>query len=869
VLIASPAAAASPWVNREVRWWLDDGRSDQLIVAATTPGTAWDEDAADWADDALIPPALRGALAAEPKFVDLIEVAKTHGRALSVQKVAEIAAPIRGMESISDLIGDHLREQRRTRRLVTAAVSLLVLLTAAAVTASVIAAGQLNRALHSAQVALSRRLAATSGSELPTNLRVALVLAAQAYKTNPNVEAFTALMRADLSTPALFRYVPFRSEVTKVAASGDGTTVIAGLANGEVLRWRFGDPQPAAILDLQGAISGLAVDESGSAVAASDGERTRLWRLGRHPVAVPVPAGQVVDAVTLSPSGRIAVLSTAPPVGYPTAGLMVVLNTQDPAGTAVYKDTTSVYGTSYIAEPSDQLAVLFDQEGSWQRRSVPGWHLLGAGHVPVGATQAIEQPSGDGQLMTASHGTGTNAADINTLPIWRSHGASSGLPPLTAKVPFGSLAGMTASAFSPDDSELAVALSGVLYIVPIARAGMPRPGGITLTGSGTISSISFAGTGSKVVSAAGNVVAEWNTDQLNRISSLIPTRVIPSCDACLGPAVVVSPDNTRAAIIGAGGLGTTTIQPLPGNPGKRLSFPVDSMVPPVWDGSAHLIIPAPQPGFSTATSEGMPGLMVTVWHGINSDYAVAAAAMSDRRRGELITVADSGTIDIRDAGTGAILHSIRNSYERPSEYHTVPAAIRSAPDLVAIAVGHLVHVIDPHTGRTIRLIRTATTVTALTFTGRKLLIDQSDGNLQIWAHNGSSLQQIIPGDLSSYGMPAANREGSLAAIPQANGSIQLVDLLTGTIIYTMPPYLVSDIPAKEGVAFTPDGRHLIIVTAGLGTTVATLNSAELIDLSISGPSLLNAACKTAGGSLTRSEWRTFTGIGPPQLPACG
>ena len=112
VLIASPAAAVSPWVNREVGWWLDDGRWDRLIVAATTPDTAWNEKAGDWAEGALIPPALRGALAAEPNFVDLIEAAGSPGRPLPVDKVAKIATPIRGKESISDLRHGNSPRQR-------------------------------------------------------------------------------------------------------------------------------------------------------------------------------------------------------------------------------------------------------------------------------------------------------------------------------------------------------------------------------------------------------------------------------------------------------------------------------------------------------------------------------------------------------------------------------------------------------------------------------------------------------------------------------------------------------------------------------------------------------------------------------------
>src|SRR5712664_2574498 len=44
ILLASPDSADSPWVNREVRWWLDHRHADQLLVVGTSFGLAWDED---------------------------------------------------------------------------------------------------------------------------------------------------------------------------------------------------------------------------------------------------------------------------------------------------------------------------------------------------------------------------------------------------------------------------------------------------------------------------------------------------------------------------------------------------------------------------------------------------------------------------------------------------------------------------------------------------------------------------------------------------------------------------------------------------------------------------------------------------------
>jgi len=312
ILLASPAAAQSRWVNREVSWWLDNGRASHLIIATTSPEVRWDEDAGGWAGPGQVPPALRTSLRREPRIVYLTEAVNGNPRTLPTDQVAQIAAPIRGVPK-SRLVGDDLRERRRTSRLVTAAVSSLVILTAAAVTSSLIAIGQRDHALALAKVALSRQLAATSESELTTNLRIALLLAAQAYATNANDQTYSALMRADLSTPELVRSVQADSAVTKMVASGNGQIVAAGLANGGVLRWSFAAPHPRAILTLPGPISSLAISNSGSTVAASDGTHTLVWHAGHEPLTLSTPSGQAVRALALSPSGRTAVLGSAPP----------------------------------------------------------------------------------------------------------------------------------------------------------------------------------------------------------------------------------------------------------------------------------------------------------------------------------------------------------------------------------------------------------------------------------------------------------------------------------------------------------------------------------------------------------------------------
>jgi hypothetical protein len=47
ILLASPQAAASPWVQREVQWWLAERGSASMLVVLTDGQLQWDAAAGD------------------------------------------------------------------------------------------------------------------------------------------------------------------------------------------------------------------------------------------------------------------------------------------------------------------------------------------------------------------------------------------------------------------------------------------------------------------------------------------------------------------------------------------------------------------------------------------------------------------------------------------------------------------------------------------------------------------------------------------------------------------------------------------------------------------------------------------------------
>jgi hypothetical protein len=116
--MASPNAARSPWVGKEISWWLEHKTSERLLVVLTDGELAYADDPEADAHAAL-PPALRGAFTAEPRWVDLRWLHRTDHVAQSNPRlrdgIADIAAAVRDVPK-DVLVGEHIRQHRRPAR---------------------------------------------------------------------------------------------------------------------------------------------------------------------------------------------------------------------------------------------------------------------------------------------------------------------------------------------------------------------------------------------------------------------------------------------------------------------------------------------------------------------------------------------------------------------------------------------------------------------------------------------------------------------------------------------------------------------------------------------------------------------------------
>ena len=146
ILLLSPEAASSDWVNREVEYWLEHNGADRIIPVLTDGDFTWFDD--DYISDAA-PPALQGAFPDEPRWVDL-RFARTEEQ-LDLKNprfsaaIADVASAIRGVPK-DELESEEVRQHRRTTRTIWAAGAALLTLGVLAFIAAAVAVGQSNEA---------------------------------------------------------------------------------------------------------------------------------------------------------------------------------------------------------------------------------------------------------------------------------------------------------------------------------------------------------------------------------------------------------------------------------------------------------------------------------------------------------------------------------------------------------------------------------------------------------------------------------------------------------------------------------------------------------------------------------------------------
>jgi WD40 repeat protein len=206
--------------------------------------------------------------------------------------VATLAAPMHGITK-DELEGDDVREQHRTQRLKRGVFSVLTILLAFFVAASLIAFQQYREAISQRDNAIFNQLIAQADRLGGTDVSLAAQLNLTAYRMRPTPDLYTTLITTDnaaLSTPL----TGHTNSIGSVMFSPDGHTLATGGNDRTVRLWNVTDPTHPTPLGqpLTGHtnyIRSVAFSPDGHILASGGNDRTvRLWNVTdpTHPTSL-------------------------------------------------------------------------------------------------------------------------------------------------------------------------------------------------------------------------------------------------------------------------------------------------------------------------------------------------------------------------------------------------------------------------------------------------------------------------------------------------------------------------------------------------------------------------------------------------------
>jgi WD40 repeat protein len=337
ILLASERSAASPWVRREVEYWCTHRDVDQVLLVLTDPvdprgarpRVSWDGVGADfdWENTPALPGVLAGLFRDEPRFVDLGWARSRDDLSLRDpalrEAVADVAAPLWGRPK-DELVGEDIRQHRRTLNWVRGAVAALTALAVVASVAAVAAVLQRNTAQARTAVAEARQYAAEAGAAADPYAALSLAVAAEQRTPSPLPEARAAFAAASRrATTWSARLVasgtlPWEAELTW---AGEGRRLLAAHTGGSLHGWDLGgrgwsELSPAAPeRPDQPPVIALAWGADGRTLAAGRLDGSFIVRDVRSPGLVVGPFGpdrrsRGAVAIALSRDGRAAATLT-------------------------------------------------------------------------------------------------------------------------------------------------------------------------------------------------------------------------------------------------------------------------------------------------------------------------------------------------------------------------------------------------------------------------------------------------------------------------------------------------------------------------------------------------------------------------------
>ncbi len=420
MLLASPGAAKSPWVSREIRFWQEHRERETFLIALTDGVIRWDNSAGDfdWSATDALPADVRGWFPHEPLWVDLSwtrgnnpsDLTLRHGRFRD--DVATLAAGLHGRAK-EQIDSEDARQHRRALRVGRAVVALLALLLVVAsieynnantqrnIAQRQTAVAQQQAAIAQQQRALAtqRALDAVAQVDAATTPVTSLDLSLAALRIDPSAQVRQTLVNTLLHT----RYQGSSQPLTPGGSAGTAAfspngRLLADVYNKStataVSLWTTTDPtHPSLVaslpgIDAQANVTDIAFSADSRVLAVVVDGKAELWSATAAPRLLSSLTLPSAWGVAFSPDG-----TTLAVVGGESAdGTLETWDIADAAAPRLLARAGGAYYPHYAAFSPDGRILVTGTSSNDGALTGPTRAVLWDVSAPAGAAGARRDP---------------------------------------------------------------------------------------------------------------------------------------------------------------------------------------------------------------------------------------------------------------------------------------------------------------------------------------------------------------------------------------------------------------------------------------------------------------------------------------------